>query len=86
MAENTPSPQLPAAVRDQLERLASQVTGSPAAIHMWRELMTERDRRWLKNEVDKEPYDPRFDDVEESNNLPSDEREMKEGLAGLAGR
>ena len=82
MAENTRSPQLPASVHDQLERLASQFTGSPAAIHMWRELMSEQDRRWLKNEVDKEPFDPRFDDVE-SNNLPSDEIEMKEGLAGL---
>jgi hypothetical protein len=82
MAKDTPSPQLPTAVLDQLERLNSQFAGIPAAIHLWRELMTEQDRRWLKKEVDKEQYDPRFDDVE-SNNLPSDEMEMKEGLAGL---
>jgi hypothetical protein len=81
MTANTPSPQLPAAIRDQLERLYSQLSGSSAAIYMWRELMTEQDRWRLRNEVDKEPYNPQFDDVH-GENLPSDDEEMKGGLAG----
>jgi hypothetical protein len=75
----------PAAIRDQLMRLCSSNSGSMVAIEMWRNLMTKDDRWWLRNDVDKEPYDPNFDEIE-GDNLPSDELEMKEGLPGRAVR
>ena len=50
-------------------------------MYMWREMMTERDRGRLKEELAKEPYDPKFDDID-SKKLPPEDLEMKEGLPG----
>ena len=72
---------LPASIRRQLDELHSRLSGSGPARHMWRELMSERDRRQMQSLVEKEGYDPRFDEIA-GVNLPQIDVEMNDGVAG----
>ncbi len=72
---------LSASIRRQLDELHSRLSGSGPARHMWRELMSERDRRQMQRLVEKEGYDPRFDEIA-GVNLPQIDVEMNDGVAG----
>src|SRR5271169_3814168 len=72
---------LSASIRRQLDELHSRLSGSGPARHMWRELMSERDRRQMQRLVDKERFDPKFDQTA-GENLPQIDVEMNDGVAG----
>jgi hypothetical protein len=48
---------------------------------MWRDLLTEKDRKWLQAEADKEPHMPGVDDME-LEGIPTDDVEIRNGSAG----
>ena len=50
-------------------------------MRMWHDLMTEKDRKLLQKQVEKEPRNPEIDDLD-SSKMPAEDVELREGSAG----
>jgi len=68
-------------VRNQLELLSRQVSGDMLAVRMWRELMSEIDRRALLRLVNQEPRKPELDDNPNSTSF-TQKQELLDGSPG----
>jgi hypothetical protein len=81
MAGTTTASQFSDSVGKQVEELRSRVSGNGAAVRMWRDLMTENDRKRLRTEADKEPHQSELDEVNFPG-MPIDDVELRDGSAG----
>lgn len=74
-------PELPEWARKELQELYHRMSGSMMAMRMWRQLMTDKDRRTSLKMVNQEPHDPELDDNPKFENYTL-AQEMKEGVPG----
>lgn len=80
MNSKSPSP-LPPRLEQELQRLLQHVRIPAASMRMWETLMTEKDRRKLRDEVEMAPRVAKFDD-REFPSVPSEEVELEDGFPG----
>jgi hypothetical protein len=68
-------------LRVRLKEMLLCISASSLAARMWRDFMTEADRRRLRNELDRDGRKPEIDDCD-FGHVPTVESELKDGLPG----